>query len=79
MNKNILHFPLIALLYDELPEDEKQNLLEKMEDNIFLKAEYEELKIAKEMLDKFNFSSKENSLTSLFEKLKLNFKENINK
>lgn len=79
MSKHFLHFPLIALLYDELPESEKNELLEKIENNIFLKAEYEELKIAKEMLDKFNFFPEEKTLERLLEKLKLNTKEIINK
>jgi hypothetical protein len=79
MNKNILHFPLIALLYDELPENERLKLLEQIDNNIFLKAEFEELKIAKEMLDKFVFSPKHNTIQALLKKLNVDLEEILEK
>lgn len=79
MNKNILHFPLIALLYDELPENERLKLLEQIDNNIFLKAEFEELNIAKEMLDNFVFSPKHDTIQALLKKLNINTGEVLEK
>lgn len=77
MNKNILQFPLIALLYDELPDDEKTKVEKMIDDNPFLKAEYEELKMMKNMLNHMNIIPSSSSVQRVIDKLGIKKSEEI--
>lgn len=77
MNKNILQFPLIALLYDELSDDEKKKVERMIDENPFLKAEYEELKMMKNMLNHMNIIPSSSSLQRVIEKIGIKKNEEV--